>query len=69
MSETPPPGLDPNRTEPRTVIIEADAQTLHGMLKEGHSRQFTVMSDEGPRLGGDDTAPTPLQYFLLGLGF
>jgi uncharacterized OsmC-like protein len=69
MSQTPPVGLDPNRTEPRTVVIEADAQTLQRMLKEGHSRQFTVISDEGPRLGGGDTAPTPLQYFLLGLGF
>ena len=39
------------------------------MLKEGKSEQFTVMCDESPRLGGDGSAPAPIQYFLLSCGF
>ena len=39
------------------------------IYKEGHVRQFTVMSDEGERIGGTDTAPSPLGYFTLGIGF
>lgn len=69
MAEATPRGLDPNVTEPRGFTIEADARTLDGMLKEGESRGFTVRCDESPNLGGTNTAPTPLQYFLLGLGF
>jgi hypothetical protein len=46
---------------------------LHGHLKEGHvtsqGKEFTVLSDEGPRIGGENTAPSPLAYFTLGMGF
>jgi hypothetical protein len=39
------------------------------MLKEGRVGEFTLMCDEGPRLGGAGSAPTPLQYLLAGLAF
>ena len=49
--------------------IEVQIKALEGQVKEGHVRQFTVMSDEGERVGGTDTAPSPLGYFTLGIGF
>ncbi len=49
--------------------IEVQVKALEGMVKEGRVRQFTVMSDEGERIGGTDTAPPPLAYFTLGIGF
>jgi uncharacterized OsmC-like protein len=53
----------------REVTIEADATTLERMRKEGHARGFTVYCDEGANVGGDNTAPPPLAYFCLALGF
>ncbi len=53
----------------RGPVIEADLKTLGGMLKEGESRGFIVRCDETERVGGTNTAPTPLQYFMLGVGF
>ena len=58
------PAVDPNRPGP---FIETESIALEGMLKEGHVRQFTVMCDEAR--GGTDSAPSPLGYFTLGLGF
>ncbi|YAF99356.1 MAG: OsmC family protein (plasmid) [Nodularia sp. CChRGM 3473] len=31
-------------------------------------RQFHLIADEPPELGGDDTGPTPLEWVLAGLG-
>ena len=53
----------------REIALEADAQTLKPMRKEGHARGFTVYCDEGERIGGDNTAPPPLAYFGLSIGF
>lgn len=53
----------------REIILEADAETLERMRKEGHSRGFTVYCDEGERIGGDNSAPPPLAYFGLAVGF
>ncbi|HEV8344390.1 MAG TPA: OsmC-related (seleno)protein, partial [Candidatus Binatia bacterium] len=47
----------------REIVLEADAQTLHKMRKEGHARGFTVYCDEAERTGGENTAPPPLAYF------
>jgi uncharacterized OsmC-like protein len=30
---------------------------------------FSLVSDEGPHLGGDGSAPTPLMYFVAGVAF
>jgi hypothetical protein len=49
------------------IVIEADTQTLEKMRKEGHARGFTVYCDEAR--GGDNSAPSPLAYFTLSLGF
>jgi len=53
----------------REIVLEADAETLERMRKEGHARGFTVFCDEGERIGGDNTAPPPLAYFGLSVGF
>ena len=53
----------------REIQMEADAETLEKLRKEGHARGFTVICDEGPRVGGDNTAPPPLAYFGLSLAF
>ena len=44
----------------REIILEADAETLERMRKEGHARGFTVYCDEGERIGGDNSAPPRL---------
>ena len=31
--------------------------------------QFELFADEGPRLGGENSAPRPLTYFLMSVGF
>jgi len=36
----------------REIVLEADAETLERMRKEGHARGFTVFCDEGERIGG-----------------
>ena len=53
----------------RGPSFDVEVVALEGQLKEGHVRQFTVVCDEGPRVGGTDTAPSPLGYFTLGIGF
>jgi hypothetical protein len=53
----------------REILLEADAETLEKMRKEGHARGFTVHCDEGERVGGENTAPPPLAYFGLALAF
>jgi len=53
----------------REIVLEADAETLEKMRKQGHARGFTVSCDEGERTGGENTAPPPLAYFGLSLAF
>jgi hypothetical protein len=53
----------------REITLEADAETMERMRKEGHARGFTVHCDEGERIGGDNSAPPPLAYFGLSLAF
>jgi len=53
----------------REIVLEADAETLSKMRKEGHARGFTVYCDEAERTGGENSAPPPLAYFALALGF
>ena len=72
MEHSVPPGLDPTVTR-REVVIEADAETLEKMRKEGHAKVreavYTVYCDEGASLGGDGSAPPPLAYFCTSLAF
>ena len=53
----------------REIVLEADAEALERMRKEGHARGFTVYCDEAERIGGGNTAPPPLAYFGLSLAF
>jgi hypothetical protein len=53
----------------REIVLEADAETLERLRKEGHARGFTVYCDEAERTGGDNSAPPPLAYFGLSLAF
>lgn len=39
------------------------------IIEPGETSQFEVFADEGARLGGENTAPRPLTYFLLSVGF
>ncbi len=44
----------------------------HFDRQEGVQGEFgavALVTDEGPTLGGEGTAPAPLQYFLAGIGF
>jgi len=63
-----PVGLDPTITG-REIVVEATAETLERMRKQGVVRGFTVTCDEGAHVGGDDTAPSPLAYFNIAVGF
>lgn len=56
-------------TVKREILLEADAETLQKMRKQGHARGFTVYCDEAERTGGENTAPPPLAYLGLSLGF
>lgn len=59
----------PDAVYKRSIIIEADTATLERQRKEGQSRGFTVYCDEPEAIGGDNTAPPPLAYFCMALGF
>ena len=67
MTETNPRPADPG------PHIEVEVTQVHGHIKEGRvtqqGKEFVVTSDEGPRIGGENTAPSPLAYFTLGMGF
>ena len=63
-----PEALDPNQRG-REIVVEATAETLEKMRKQGTVRGFTVMCDEGAHVGGDNTAPSPLAYFNVAIGF
>ena len=59
----------PDTPYKRTITIEADTETLKRQLKSGTSRGFTIYCDEPEAIGGDNTAPPPLSYFTMALGF
>ncbi len=69
MAEQPSAQGAPAGQNPVGPLVESDVVVLEGMLKEGHVRGFTIMCDEGPRIGGTDTAPPPLGYFTVAVGF
>jgi uncharacterized OsmC-like protein len=53
------------------ATLNCTTATVEGkhMLKEGKFGKHTVMSDEGPMIGGDDAYPPPIAYMALGMGF
>jgi uncharacterized OsmC-like protein len=56
-------------TSPRVITIDVTAKTLEKMRKEGTADEFTVFCDEAERLGGGNTAPSPMRYMALAIGF
>jgi uncharacterized OsmC-like protein len=52
------------------VTVAAGGLRKQGIIVEpAETSQFEVFADEGARLGGENTAPRPLTYFLLSVGF
>ena len=73
--ELPPPMLkDPNYvppprdTERPGPYIVAEVIPLEDQLKAGYVQGFTVRCDESERVGGTDSAPSPLGYFTVAVG-
>jgi hypothetical protein len=51
-------------------VVEAEVEIVENYRKRGRIRHFEVFADEQKRgHGGTDTAPGPLEYFLLGAAF
>jgi hypothetical protein len=61
-----PPPRDTQRPGPHIV---AEVIPLDDQLKVGHVQGFTVRCDESERVGGKDSAPSPLGYFTVAVGF
>ncbi len=62
--------VQPQRDDGRTgPYIVAEVTPLEEHLKAGQVQGFSVRCDEGVRLGGTDTAPSPLAYFCVAVGF
>jgi hypothetical protein len=61
-----PPPRDPERPGP---YIVAEVIPIEDQLKVGHVQGFTVRCDESGRVGGTDSAPSPLGYFTVAVGF
>ena len=53
----------------RRIITRAKVRTDGNLIKEARVGKFTFQSDEAAMLGGDDTAPNPLAYFVASIGF
>jgi hypothetical protein len=55
------------------TVLEVDAWTEGDKFRKiGRTYKdggFTLESDEEVAFGGEGTAPWPIEYFLLGLGF
>ena len=49
--------------------MRATARLVEGTLLEGRIGRFTFQCDEPPARGGEDKAPSPLEYFLIGAAF
>jgi uncharacterized OsmC-like protein len=62
------PPVEPPVVGPRP-LIRAEIQSRGKQLKEGRVNNFTVMCDESERIGGTGSAPAPLHYFFLSVGF
>ncbi len=53
----------------RIITVEVNATSLEKMKKEGHADEFTLYSDESERLGGDNSAPSPMRYMAMSVAF
>ncbi len=52
------------------VTVASTGMRKKGIIVEpAETSQFEVFCDEGTHLGGEDSAPRPITYFLLSVGF
>ncbi len=52
------------------VTVASTGMRKKGIIVEpAETSQFEVVCDEGTHLGGEDSAPRPITYFLLSVGF
>jgi hypothetical protein len=51
------------------ATLRASAKLLENLKMEGRIGGFKFECDEPPVRGGDDTAPSPLHFFLIGAAF
>ena len=58
--------LEPGKS---SIVIETEMATVVRDVKVGSGRGFTIFSDELEAVGGENTAPSPLTYFCMALGF
>ena len=54
--------------DPKPLTVRADVRVLESHRKTARVGAFTIESDEGPIVGGEGTAPTPLSYFVSAVG-
>ncbi len=63
-----PPHLK-NNPKKHVDYFECSAEIVHDKIKRGKARRFEIICDEPARIGGLEIAPTPLEYFALGILF
>lgn len=56
-------------TTRRVFIMEGDGETAERQKKVAHIRDSVIYCDEGTNIGGDGSAPTPMEYFVSSIMF
>lgn len=51
------------------ATLRATAELVKDMFIQGRSGHFHFECDEPPARAGDDAAPSPLEFFLVGAAF
>ena len=51
------------------VTLRATAKLVENAYLEGRIGRFHFSCDEPPERGGEDKAPSPLEFFLIGAAF
>lgn len=69
-------GMSLQPVQNRELVLVSQAESLDKMRKKATvslehptGSTFQIICDEGPQLGGDDSAPPPLAYFSASLAF
>lgn len=69
-------GVSLQAVQKREVVLRVEAESLENMRKRATVRvdqpkgsTFEIICDEGPYLGGDDSAPPPLAYYSASIAF
>lgn len=52
-----------------TVTLRATAKLVKDAYLQGRIGRFHFDCDEPPSRGGEDRAPSPLEYFMIGAAF